>query len=43
MVLRGEPKKAVMKTLLALGCQVSKSKSTRVVKDLALQFPIYKI
>lgn len=43
MVLRGEPKKAVMKTLLALGCQVSKSKSTRVIKDLALQFPIYKI
>lgn len=43
MILRGEPKKVVMKTSLALGCQVVKSKSTRVVKDLGLQFPTYKI
>lgn len=43
MVLRGEPKKVVMKISLALGCQVVDSKSTRVVKDLGLQFPTYKI
>ena len=43
MVPRGEPKKVVMKTSLAPGCLVVKQKSTKVVKDLGLQFPIYKI